>query len=478
MAGNGRAGIVGSIRDVGGISGTMADPGRVSIGRSGAAGARTPDDFFSAPETAGALGSGTLGSDGSAGLISVAGVFASVAGGFTFPVGGLERAEGFAGTNGKTAPGSGTFGSGSSPGFAVVTGADGPLASAGASPASAFSAVNAASAAVMGASSDVPSGSMAGGGSGRGRGCNGGVARSLTASCCEAEGVRAPVKGGAGRRIALDWDGSGDTGAGEAVDVGPGTFARSVAAGRSGMTGKGVVAAAGAIEEVDFLSGAGAAARGAGLISSGRAGWLVAGDSARLISSGRGSDPVAGLGARGGTVALGRADAFGWATLGPGGIKIGADFRVSGAAAAAGGAGVRRNEAVRGRTLLTGGSEAVGESEEAGAAGMAAGAVAGGMNTGADLRVNGGSGAVGAGVRRSDAVGGRTRPVAGLGGSASVDPPKAGGRGPVSALVAGFGWGSGSVAWPEEEAGRIWEVGGLVAPGNAGASDRVKGIEG
>ena len=100
-----------------------------------------------------------------------------------------------------------------------------------------FSATKAASAEVIGASNEVPLRSgvevLA---ASVGRGASGGVARSVTASRCEADWFFALVKGGAARRSKADLEGSG---AGEATTAG-------AAAVRPGMAGGGVSWAVGA----------------------------------------------------------------------------------------------------------------------------------------------------------------------------------------------------------------------------------------
>lgn len=479
MAGSGRAGMVGSMRDVGGSSAAADAPERVSDGRSGA-GAIGPEAFF-AGGVAAVLSSGILGKGGSAGFAAPTETFVSAGAGSAGAVGGFDSVPAaravtrLVGGFGKSVrasgreTSSGTFGSGGSPALGTLgAGATGPFASAGEAPASVFSAAKAASAAVIGWSREVPAGS-GGGGSGRARGCSGGIARRVTASFCEAEGLRVPVKGGAGRRIALDWaagtDGAGAAGvtlAGGAEGVGAGATGTAGptadALGRSAVASGGGVAAAsagveeraGAIEEVDFFTGSGVAATGADLTSSGRAGGPDCATGAGLISSGRGKEPVTGFTGNGGVAALPGAAAAGAAGPGPGGMKTGVDLRVSGAVAG-GGSEVRRRDAVRGRTPLAGGVgvPGVGAAEPGCSAARAGGgAVTGDASTGPDLRVIGA-----AGVRRREAVAGRTRPVCGFGGSASVAAPNAGGRGPVSALAVTAGLGSGSVARPADDAG-------------------------
>jgi hypothetical protein len=325
----GRDGKTGLRREVGGASLDAGASGRIPAGFCAAAGVIGAEAFFE--------GAGTLGS--AKAVFAVAGG-AGAAGGVTDEVGGL-------GDEGAVVLRSGIVGSAGLAGFA------GAFASAGGE-VSAFSAASAPSAEVMGRRREVPFGSGAGigaGGSGARRGCSGGVARRLAPSRCEADAGLAAVNGGAPWRIASDLEaGSGLAGATGvagatlvgragmegagvicAVGASPETLARSVAAGRRGVAGAkevlggfaGVRAGLGMMGEEAFLAGASKE---------------PAGGVAVLTSSGRGSGPVAGLVAEE-----------------KGGTETGVDFRAGDCAAAASGAGVRRSEAVGGRTLLVGG---------------------------------------------------------------------------------------------------------------------------
>jgi hypothetical protein len=314
----GRTGMAGSMREVGGME---------TAGFSGAAGTTGADAFFA---EVGMPGSGVAGLNEAGAAGAPGGLASAGAGGAMLEVGGLgeERAGVLR---------SGTVGSA---GPAGLAGTAGPFASAGRA-VSSFSTATAARADVMGTSSDVPSGSGLTGGSTRG--CSGGVARSVTARRCEADFFSG--NGGVALRCTPDLE----AGSGLAGETG---WAGVALAGRAGTAGEmeveggfaGDAAGAEAIENVDFFAGA---AEG-----SGKAG------SARLISSGRGNALVAGLVVaeeEGDTVAPPGVGVAGACGRGPGGTKTGADGATKAGLVATGSAGVRRSEAVGGRTWLVGG---------------------------------------------------------------------------------------------------------------------------
>jgi hypothetical protein len=152
------------------------------------------------------------------------------------------------------------------------------------------------------------------------------------------------------------------------------------------------------------------------------------------------------------------------------GMKTGADFRISGGGGeSTAGAGVNRSDAVGGRTcagslpvarladdpgtapVMAGAAEADGWSDPACGTSVCCGARVRGMETGPVLRAGGASGA---GVRRSEAVCGRTLRGGGFGAEPGISGVrdvalKAAGSGPVSA----WGEGAGGAAGRETVAG-------------------------
>lgn len=213
-----------------------------------------------------------------------------------------------------------------------------------------FSRASAPRAEVMGWRSDVPAGSGAGG-SGALRGCSGGEARRLAPSRCEADAGLAAVNGGAPRRMASDLE----AGSGLAGMTG---VAGAMLVGRAGIAGEGVICAVGASPETTARSvaagrsGAAGAMDVLGGLAGGKAGVGVIGDEA--FFAGAAKEPAgddAGLVASG----PGSAPVAGLGVEEAGGTAMGADWRGADCAAGASGAGVRRSEAVGGRNLPVGG---------------------------------------------------------------------------------------------------------------------------